>query len=184
MKTLIEASTGRLQQVAFQPLQSPAFQALQQGASLKGLLKPFKGKGELLQLAEQGQTLEAGLKVLVQDVLDQLRRHPFSLLPVRLVEQKAQSGTAFLRWQNVANRRMGVDIWADMVRHPRTPISLLQDLYELELQRITLNMQMSLVHSIAKQARQCAEKMGKAEAVVRERLQQTITLDQSQNQER
>lgn len=34
-----------LQQGAFKPLQQGAYQALQQSASLKGLLKPFKGKG-------------------------------------------------------------------------------------------------------------------------------------------
>ncbi|OTH15430.1 integrase, partial [Pseudomonas aeruginosa] len=37
---------GALQQSAFRPLQQTAFQALQHSASLKGLLKPFKGKGE------------------------------------------------------------------------------------------------------------------------------------------
>ncbi|MDW5684220.1 integrase, partial [Pseudomonas aeruginosa] len=34
---------GALQQSAFRPLQQTAFQALQHSASLKGLLKPFKG---------------------------------------------------------------------------------------------------------------------------------------------
>ncbi|AZE53053.1 Integrase regulator R [Pseudomonas synxantha] len=42
----------------------------------------------------------------------------------------------------------------------------------MELQRITLNMQMSLLHSITKQAAECAEKMGQAEAVYTARLQQ------------
>ena len=42
----------------------------------------------------------------------------------------------------------------------------------MELQRITLNMQMSLLHSITKQAAECAEKMGQAEAVYIARLQQ------------
>ena len=173
-----DSSNEALQQTAFRPLQQDAFQGLQQGASLKGLLKPFKGKGELVQFAEQCRVLEVGLKELAQDVLAQVRRHPFTLLPVRLTEQNTQAGTMFLRWQHVATRRMGVGVWAEMVDHPKTPIPMLQDLYALELQRITLNMQVSLIHSIGKQATECAEKMGQAEAVLMERLQQGTKLMQ------
>lgn len=173
-----DSSSETLQQTAFRPLQQDAFQGLQQGASLKGLLKPFKGKGELNQFAEQCRVLEVGLKELAQDVLAQVRRHPFTLLPVRLTEQNTQAGTMFLRWQHVATRRMGVGVWAEMVGHPKTPIPMLQDLYVLELQRITLNMQISLIHSIGKQAAECAEKMGQAEAVLMERLQQSTNLMQ------
>lgn len=172
----IDTSDEALQQVAFRPLQQDAFQGLQQGASLKGLLKPFKGKGELAQLAEQCRVLEVGLKALVQDVLAQVRRHPFTLLPVRLTDQNTQAGTLFLRWQHVATRRMGVGVWVQMVSSPKTPVSMLQDLYALELQRITLNMQISLIHSIGKQAAECAEKMGQAEAVLMGRLQQGTNL--------
>lgn len=174
----IDSSNEALQQTAFRPLQQDAFQGLQQGASLKGLLKPFKGKGELAQFAEQCRVLEVGLKALAQGVLAQVRRHPFTLLPVRLTEQNTQAGTMFLRWQHVATRRMGVGVWAEMVGHPKTPIPMLQDLYALELQRITLNMQISLIHSIGKQAAECAEKMGQAEAVLMGRLQQGTNLMQ------
>ncbi|EOD8945829.1 DUF3158 family protein, partial [Pseudomonas aeruginosa] len=52
MRQLDKDQQGALQQSAFRPLQQTAFQALQHSASLKGLLKPFKGKGELAQLAE------------------------------------------------------------------------------------------------------------------------------------
>jgi hypothetical protein len=164
-----------LQQRAFRPLQQDAFQSLQHGASLKGLLKPFKGKGELTQFADQCQTLRAGLKDLAQGVLDQAKRHPFSLLPVRLIEQNTAVGTMFLRWQHISSRRMGVAVWADMISASKTPDSMLQDLYEMELQRILLNMQMSLMHSIAKQAVECAEKMGQAEATYHARMQQHIS---------
>ena len=166
-----KSDDGALQQTAFRPLQQDAFQQLQQAASLKGLLKPFKGKGELTQFAALCRDQESGLKALAQGVLEQARRYPFTLVPVRLTEQNTQAGTQFLRWQQVTDRRMGVGVWADMMGSPRTPESMLQDLYAMELQRITLNMQMSLVHSIAKQAAECAEKMGQAEAVYMARLQ-------------
>ena len=167
-----KSNDGTLQLTAFRPLQQEAFQQLQQAASLKGLLKPFKGKGELTQFAALCRDQESGLKALAQGVLEQARRYPFTLVPVRLTEQNTQAGTQFLRWQQVTDRRMGVGVWADMMGSPRTPESMLQDLYAMELQRITLNMQMSLVHSIAKQAAECAEKMGQAEAVYMARLQQ------------
>ncbi|KES20021.1 MULTISPECIES: DUF3158 family protein [Pseudomonas] len=167
-----------LQQTLFRPLQQTAYQGLQQSASLKGLLRPFKGKGEMTQLAEQCQALEVGLKELAQEVLAQVRRHPFSLLPVRLIEQNTQAGTTFLRWQHIQSRKMGVGIWAEMLRQPKTPSHLLQDLLALEQQRIILNMQMSLIHSIAKQAAECAEKMGQAEAEYLVRLQQNTNPSQ------
>eukprot|EP01133_Synstelium_polycarpum_P019733 gene19733-23638_t len=162
----IPSNDGSLQQTAFRPLQQEAFQRLQQAASLKGLLKPFKGKGELTQFADLCRAQESDLKALAQEVLSQARRYPFTLVPVRLTEQNTQAGTQFLRWQQVTDRRMGVGVWAEMMGSPRTPESMLQDLYVMELQRITLNMQMSLLHSITKQAAECAEKMGQAEAVI------------------
>ncbi|WP_119737099.1 DUF3158 family protein [Pseudomonas sp. Larv2_ips] len=166
------SNDGSLQQTAFRPLQQEAFQRLQQAASLKGLLKPFKGKGELTQFADLCRAQESDLKALAQEVLSQARQYPFTLVPVRLTEQNTQAGTQFLRWQKVTDRRMGVGVWAEMMSSPRTPESMLQDLYVMELQRITLNMQMSLLHSITKQAAECAEKMGQAEAVYTARLQQ------------
>lgn len=171
---------GVLQQTAFRPLQQDAFQRLQQAASLKGLLKPFKGKGELSQFADLCRVQESELKALAQEVLSQARRYPFTLVPVRLTEQNTQAGTQFLRWQQVTDRRMGVGVWTDMMGSSRTPETMLQDLYAMELQRITLNMQMSLMHSIAKQAAECAEKMGQAEAVYTARLQQLTNQTQHQ----
>lgn len=166
------SSHGSLHQTRFQPLQQEAFQRLQQAASLKGLLKPFKGKGELTQLAELCRAQESGLKTLAQEVLKQARQYPFTLVPVRLNEQKTKCGTQFLRWQRVPDFRMGVGVWAEMMASTRTPETMLYDLYAMELQRISLNMQMSLIHSIYKQAVECAEKMDLAEAVLRHRLQQ------------
>ena len=176
----IPSNDGSLQQTAFRPLQQEAFQRLQQAASLKGLLKPFKGKGELTQFADLCRAQESDLKALAQEVLSQARRYPFTLVPVRLTEQNTQAGTQFLRWQQVTDRRMGVGVWAEMMGSPRTPESMLQDLYVMELQRITLNMQMSLLHSITKQAAECAEKMGQAEDVYTARLQQLTNPMQDQ----
>ncbi len=162
-----------LQQGAFIPLQQDAFTSLQHAPFLKGLLKPFKGKGGMLQLADQCRSLEADLNALAEDqVLAQANRHPFTLLPVRMLRQRTSAGTVFLRWQDMGTRQMGVEVWSSLLLASRTPESLLQDLLSMEQQRIALNMQISLVHSIGRQAVECAEKMAQAEAVYTERLNQ------------
>ncbi len=167
------ASTADLQQGAFQPLQQDAFASLQHAPFYKGLLKPFKGKGELDQLAEQCRSLEADLNALAQErILAQARRFPFTLLPIRMTHQHTSAGPVFLRWQQSGTRKMGVGLWAQLCRDPRTPETLLADLHALEQQRITLNMQISLVHAIGRQAAECAEKMAQADAVYREKLAQ------------
>ncbi|RXT73996.1 integrase [Pseudomonas syringae] len=170
-----QQSTGSrgMQQGAFQPLQQDAFTGLQHAPFLKGLLKPFKGKGGMLQLTELCRSLEGDLNALAEDqVLAQANRHPYTLLPVRMVRQRTSAGTVFLRWQEMGTRQMGVNVWSNLLADPRTPESLLQDLHSMEQQRVALNMQISLVHTIGRQAAECAEKMAQADAVYSGRLQQ------------
>ena len=59
---------------------------------------------------------------------------------------------------------MGVALWEALLANPATPGSLIDELYAIELQRIVLNMQISLTHSIARQALECANKAAQAEA--------------------
>jgi len=167
------STSAELQQAAFQPLQQDAFASLQHAPFFKGLLKPFKGKGELDHLAEQCRSLEADLNALAQErVLAQAQRYPFTLLPIRMTHQVTSAGTVFLRWQKVGTRRMGVKLWEELCQAPKTPESMLADLHALEQQRIALNMQISLIHNIGRQAAECAEKMAQADAVYRGRLAQ------------
>lgn len=169
------SKTANLQQAAFQPLQQDAFANLQHAPFYKGLLKPFKGKGELDQLAEQCRSLQADLNTLAQErILAQAQRFPFTLMPIRMTHQHTSAGPVFLRWQQSGTRKMGVGLWADLCRNDLVTETLLQDLHAMELQRIALNMQISLVHAIGRQAAECAEKMAQATAVYTERLQQII----------
>ncbi|MDR6680247.1 DUF3158 family protein [Pseudomonas oryzihabitans] len=171
-----DSNTEALQQTAFQPLQQAAFASLQHAPFYKGLLKPFKGKGALDQLAEQCRSLGADLNTLAKDrVLAQAQRYPFTLLPIRLTHQVTSAGTVFLRWQKVGTRQMGVQLWRELCQDPKTPESMLADLHALEQQRIALNMQISLVHSMGRQAAECAEKMAQADAVITKRLAQTTS---------
>ena len=53
---------------------------------------------------------------------------------------------------------MGVALWESLLDRPATPASLIDDLYAMELQRIALNMQISLLHTLGRQAQECPAK--------------------------
>jgi len=147
----------------FESLEQHVFQSLQHAAYLKGLLRPFKGKGELEAWANDCFGLRDDLVSLAQRrVLPQANRRPLNLLPAQLAQQSTGAGTTFLRWRNPDRSAMGVALWEAMIASPGTPSSLIPDLLALEEQRIVLNMQVSLLHTIARQAQDCAGKMQRA----------------------
>ena len=160
---------------SFQPLQQTAFSELEHAAFLKGLLKPFKGKGELMQFGDECSQLVSRLILLAtEQVLAQAERYPFTLLPIRMMRQSTGAGTVFLRWSRMDRSKMGVDLWGDLVLDGRTPDSLVSDLLEMERQRVVVNMQISLVHSISRQAFLCASKIDTAEQIYQQRISQHL----------
>ena len=168
----------------FTPLEQTAFLRLEHAAYLKGLLKPFKGKGNLETWASHCHALRDGLIALaVQEILPQARAYPFARLKVQLAQQTTGAGTTFLRWRNFDRSTMGVALWQDTIDSPLTHASLIDDLYAMELQRLVLNMQISLTHSIARQALECADKMAQAEAVYLRRITHGAALPSTQHQE-
>jgi len=158
----------------FLPLTHDDFLRLEHAPYLKGLLRPFTGKG-LESWAKDVALLRDGLVDLAQIVLTQANRYPFHLLQVALTRQSTGAGTTFLRWRNSDRSAMGFGQWAHLVESTTTPVALLDDLLALELQRVSLNMQISLTHSIARQAQECARKMAHAEAVCRRRLDRNVS---------
>lgn len=155
----------------FVPLEQTAFQRLEHAAYLKGLLKPFKGKGDLDVWASQCEALRDALIALAErTLLPQARRPPFDQLTVYLARQTTGAGTTFLRWRNLDRSAMGVFLWDALLDDPLTPAALIDDLYAMEQQRIALNMQISLLHSLARQARACAEHMAHADGIYRHRV--------------
>jgi hypothetical protein len=150
----------------FIPLEQTDFQRLAHAAYLKGLLTPFKGKGSLEVWANQCAALREGLISLAEEqVLSQARRYPFNLLPVQLAQQVTGAGTTFLRWRNLDRTSMGVALWEQCIESDATPQTLIDELFALEQQRIVLNMQISLTHSLTRQASDCASKIARAEVV-------------------
>jgi hypothetical protein len=114
---------------------------------------------------------DALIELARRRVLAQARAHPFNLLAAQLAQQATSAGTTFLRWRSVDHARMGVGLWEEMLAHPATPLNLLDDLLMLEEARIALNMQIGLIHSIARQAQACASKLERAEGVHLRRLE-------------
>lgn len=160
-------ATGR-----FSPLEQTDFRNLEQAASLKGLLKPFKGKGDLSDWASECHKLRDELIVLSErQVLAQANRYPFTLLPVQLAQQTTGAGTTFLRWRKPDRSAMGVGLWQALIASTATPAHLIDDLYAIELQRIVLNMQISLLHTLGRQAQECANKVAHAEIAYQRRIQ-------------
>ncbi len=153
----------------FTPLTPADFIALEQAASLKGLLKPFKSKGELEAWASQCERQRDGLTHLAQRLLSQATGYPLNLLPVVLAQQRTSAGTTFLRWRNADRSAMGVALWARVVGNSATPSALARELLALEVERVVLNMQISLLHTLARQAYECAQKLGAAELAYQQR---------------
>ena len=103
-------------------------------------------------------------------MLPQARAYPFSLLHVQLAQQATGAGTTFLRWRNLDRSSMGVALWEALLANPATPASLIDELYAIELQRIVLNMQISLLHTLGRLAQECASKATEAEDAYLRRL--------------
>jgi hypothetical protein len=88
--------------------------------------------------------------------LDYLYRLP----AVHLARQRTGAGTAFPRWRKPDRSVMSVALWRELIASPCIPAHLLGDLYAMENQRLVLNMQVSLLHTLGRQALECAGKPG------------------------
>ena len=133
-------------------LSTDAYREFAQGASLKGLLKPFKGKGEPQQFADTILRLRTQVAELMGVMLVIMAQPPFVLLDLRLVIQHSATGTDFLRWRSPDFQRMGVQVWQAAVVRPHLHPELRQALCQLETNRVVLNLQMSSLQSLYRQA--------------------------------
>ncbi len=156
------------QPMPFEALTPDAYRQLEHAASLKGLLKPFKGKGELEHLAQLAREIEAQLCDLMGAVVQQAGQPPYSLLDIRLVLQNTSAGSTFLRWRTRDFALMGVAVWERQVCSKTLPQVVREGLHRFECDRIALNLQMSVMHSLYRQATTCAIKMASAERLLRQ----------------
>ena len=93
-------------------------------SSLKGLLKAFKGKGELLAVVYE---------------------LPGRNVPLILCSNPARSGVSYLRWRNLDNNRSGGVALQEVIQQPDASDELRDALMALEWRRQVLNTQLSVV---------------------------------------
>ena len=114
-------------------------------SSLKGLLKAFKGKGELRALVLELQSLRAQQQqhqpVLKQAVYELPGRN----VPLILCSNPARSGISYLRWRNLDNNRSGSVALQEAIQQPDVTDELRDALMALEWRRQILNTQLSVV---------------------------------------
>ena len=146
---------------------------LEQVTSLKGL---FKGKGELLSLAEACSAVRDELiGQSLPSMLDRAHVSPLHLLPVQLSRHATTAGTCFLRWRRVDRAAMGVAQWQALLLAPGTPTSIVPTLYQLERQRILLNAQISLIHNLTQLAQRTINQLTHAERIHQQRQDKRAT---------
>lgn len=114
-------------------------------SSLKGLLKAFKGKGELRALAQELRALRVQLQQC-QPVLKQtVYELPGRNVPLILCSNPARSGISYLRWRNLDNNRSGSMALQEAIQQPDVTDELRDALMALEWRRQVLNTQLSVV---------------------------------------
>ncbi|TKK37270.1 integrase [Pseudomonas fluorescens] len=166
--------------VYFRSLEQVDYHPMAQTAYLKGLLQPFKGKGSLEVWAIDCARLRDELIALAaKKILAQATAYPFNRLPIQLSQQVTSAGTTFLRWRNLNRSAMGVALWEQLISSEATPAVLIDDLYAMEMQRIALNMQISLSHTLSRQAFDCAQKMAHAEEAYLQRINRSTDPQES-----
>lgn len=114
-------------------------------SSLKGLLKAFKGKGELRALVQELQALRVQLQLRQPMLKQAVYELPGRNVPLILCSNPARSGVSYLRWRNLDNNRSGSVALQEAIQQPDVSDELRDALMALEWQRQVLNTQLSVV---------------------------------------
>ena len=147
----------------YQPLADDDYKMQVYVSSLKGLLKPFKSKGELELLESNARAAREMMEPLMRRLIQSARRYPVRQLPLIFTIGPAPSGANFLRWRNQQNNKTGTPAFCHLIGDPKVPQRARDTLLEIEKDRIVFNMQMSVLTFIIRQARECQEKVEQAE---------------------
>lgn len=114
-------------------------------SSLKGLLKAFKGKGELRALVLELQALRVQLQQRQPMLKQAVYELPGRNVPLILCSNPARSGISYLRWRNLDNNRSGSVALQEAIQQPDVTDELRDALMALEWRRQVLNTQLSVV---------------------------------------
>ncbi|HFQ8152023.1 DUF3158 family protein [Klebsiella aerogenes] len=114
-------------------------------SSLKGLLKAFKGKGELRALVQELQALRVQLQQRQPMLKQAVYELPGRNVPLILCSNPARSGVSYLRWRNLDNNRSGSVALQEAIQQSDVTDELRDALMALEWRRQVQNTQLSVV---------------------------------------
>lgn len=114
-------------------------------SSLKGLLKAFKGKGELQALVQELREARIQLQQRQLMLKQAVYELPGRNVPLILCSNPARSGVSYLRWRNLDNNRSGSVALQEAIQQPDASDELRNALMTLEWRRQVLNTQLSVV---------------------------------------
>lgn len=114
-------------------------------SSLKGLLKAFKGKGELRALVQELREARIQLQQRQPMLKQSVYELPGRNVPLILCSNPARSGISYLRWRNLDNNRSGSVALQEAIQQPDMSDELRDALMALEWRRQVLNTQLSVV---------------------------------------
>ncbi len=114
-------------------------------SSLKGLLKAFKGKGELRALVQELQTQREQLQQRQPMLKQAVYELPGRNVPIILCSNPARSGVSYLRWRNLDSNRSGSVALQEAIQQPDASDEMRDALMALEWRRQVLNTQLSVV---------------------------------------
>lgn len=128
--------------------------------SIKGLLKPFKSKGDMQNLLHNLLQAREDLKSIHKKLTRSAQSSfPVKYYPILFRESKSQSGASFLRWRNHQNNRDGMPVLIKLFEDENTTDKAKEIFREMEIDRISFNMQMSILSSMIRQVRDCIQKI-------------------------
>lgn len=156
-----------VKQSPYDYVEQAPYRDVKHAPSLKGLLKPFKGKGDYEVLEQQMIEAREGIAGMINEIVEMWAKPPFSLIALQASTQASPAGGHHMRWRSRGRmQRMGFGVWAEAMQDKQTPADLLDELYWFEVLRLQTNMQISCLTFIAKQARECQEKIDEAAEVL------------------
>lgn len=106
--------------------------------SLKGLLKAFKGKGELRALVQELRALRVQLQLRQPMLKQAVYELPGRNVPLILCSNPARSGVSYLRWRNLDNNRSGDVALQEAIQQPDVSDELRDALMVFEWRRQVL----------------------------------------------
>lgn len=144
----------------YKPIGHEDYTGVGYAPSIKGLLKPFKGKRELEILLENLLQAREDLKPIHKKLVRSAQSSfPVKYFPILFRESKSQSGASFLRWRNHQNNKDGMPVLINIFENKDTSDKAKEIFREMEIDRISFNMQMSILSTMIRQVRDCIKKI-------------------------